>query len=77
MRPRGGVIFGWLSIRVRLVRPLRRAMDWPVPGRARCRRGMVAALLRLAKVVSGDCPSVRVGYLDLAIAKAADAKSAA
>ncbi len=33
-------------------------------------------MLRLAKVVSGDCPPFRVGDLDLAIAKAADAEPA-
>ena len=34
-------------------------------------------MLHLANVVSGDCPSFLVGDLDLAIAKAADAESAA
>jgi hypothetical protein len=34
-------------------------------------------LLCVAKVVSGDCPSFRVGDFDLAIAKAADAEPAA
>ena len=34
-------------------------------------------MLCLAKVVSGDCPSFRVGDFDLAIAKAVDAEPAA